>query len=50
VDGAGNPSFSREDADLSPEALELLELRDAVIYDAVFGKQYITDQMNRAAP
>jgi len=47
VDGEGKPSFSREDAGLSPEALELLELRDAVVYDAVYGKQYITDAMNR---
>lgn len=46
VDGQGNPSFDREGADLSPEALELLELRDAVVYDAVYGKQYITEQMN----
>ena len=28
------------------EALELLELRDAVVYDAVYGKRYITEQMN----
>lgn len=49
VDGSGNPSFSREDADLSPEALELLELRDAVVYDAVYGKQYITNDMNRVS-
>ena len=46
VDGAGNPSFSREEADLSPEALELLELRDAVVYDAVYGKRFITEAMN----
>ena len=46
VDGQGNPSFTREEAGLSPEALELLELRDAVVYDAVYGKQYITEQMN----
>lgn len=47
VDGAGKPSFSREEADLSPEALELLELRDAVVYDAVYGKHYISEQMNQ---
>ena len=47
VDGEGNASFSREEADLSPQALELLELRDAVVYDAVYGKQYITEQMNQ---
>ena len=47
VDGRGNPSSKRENADLSPEALELLELRDAVVYDAVYGKQFITEQMNQ---
>ena len=46
VDGQGRASFSREEAGLSPEALELLELRDAVIYDAVYGKRYITEEMN----
>lgn len=46
VDGQGTPSFTREEAGLSPEALELLELRDAVVYDAVYGKRYITEQMN----
>ncbi len=49
VDGQGRPSFSREEADLSPEALELLELRDAVVYDAIYGKQYITAAMNEPA-
>lgn len=49
VDGQGNPSFRREEADLTSEALELLELRDAVVYDAVYGKQYITAQMNQPA-
>lgn len=47
VDGQGNPSFRREEAGLSPEALELLELRDAVVYDAIYGKQFITAQMNQ---
>ena len=46
VDGQGRTSFSREEAGLSPEALELLELRDAVVYDAVYGKRYITEEMN----
>ena len=46
MDGAGRASFTREEAGLSPEALELLELRDAVVYDAVYGKRYITEQMN----
>ena len=37
----------RETAALTPEARELLELRDAVIYDAIYGQQYITAAMNR---
>ena len=49
VDGEGNASFSQEEAGLSAEAQELLELRDAVIYDAVYGEQYITAAMNRPA-
>ena len=47
VDGEGRAAFSREEAGLSPEALEILELRDAVVYDAVYGKRYITEEMNR---
>lgn len=49
VDGQGRPSVSPEEAGLSPEALELLELRDAVIYDAIYGKRYITKEMNLPA-
>ena len=49
VDGEGRPSASRETAALTPEARELLELRDAVIYDAIYGQQYITAAMNRPA-
>ena len=49
VDGEGRPSASRETAALTPEARELLELRDAVIYDAIYGQQYITTAMNRPA-
>lgn len=49
VDGQGAVSSMRETADLSPEAKELLSLRDAVIYDALYGKQYITYAMNQAA-
>lgn len=47
VDGQGSASFTREEAGLSSEALELLELRDAVVYDAVYGKQFITEAMNQ---
>ncbi len=46
LDSQGRPSLTREEAELSPEALELLELRDAVMYDAIYGKRYITEQMN----
>lgn len=49
VDGEGRPSAGRETAALTPEARELLELRDAVIYDAIYGQQYITAAMNRPA-
>ena len=46
VDGQGNASGGREEANLSPEAEELLELRYAVIYDAIYGRHYITEEMN----
>ena len=46
VDGSGTAYDSREDAPLTEEARELLALREAVIYDAVYGKQYITERMN----
>ena len=50
VDGSGNPSFSPEEADLSDQERELLRLREDVIYDAMYGEQYITDAMNEPAP
>lgn len=43
VDGQGNPSRS------APEDEELLRLRDDIIYDALYGKRYITDAMNKPA-
>ena len=46
VDGTGTPSTSAEDADLSDEARELLQLREDVLYDAMYGEQYITAAMN----
>ena len=49
VDGDGNPSYSLEESALSEADRELLELRDAVIYDALYGKQYITAEMNDPA-
>lgn len=49
VDGKGTPSFSPESSALTEEDLELLALRDAVIYDALYGEQYITAAMNEPA-
>ncbi len=49
VDGQGQASVSPEESGLSPEALELLKLRDAVMYDAIYGKRYITKEMNLPA-
>ena len=46
VDGAGTPSTSVETAALSDEARELLQLREDVLYDAMYGEQYITAAMN----
>ena len=46
VNGQGVPSASAEEAGLSDEAKELLKLREDVIYDALYGRQYITDAMN----
>ena len=50
VDGTGTPSTSAEAADLSDEARELLKLREDVLYDALYGQQYITAAMNEPAP
>lgn len=49
VDGTGVPSRSRAEAELTPEAEELLNLRSDIIYDAVYGEQYILDAVNRPA-
>ena len=49
VDGEGNPSLSLAESALSEEDRELLALRDAVIYDALYGRQYITAAMNDPA-
>jgi len=49
VDGEGDPSVNLEESGLSPEALELLKLRDDVIYDAIYGERYITKAMNLPA-
>ena len=49
MDGEGEPSLSGEEADLSEQDRELLALRDAVLYDALYGKQYITAAMNEPA-
>jgi len=49
VDGEGNPSVSLEESGLSPEARELLKLREDVIFDAIYGERYITEDMNLPA-
>ena len=50
VDGTGTPSTSAETADLSDEARELLKLREDVLYDTLYGQQYITAAMNEPVP
>ena len=50
VNGAGKPFRRRADAELSEAEEELLYLRECVLYDAVYGEQYITRAMNRAEP
>ena len=50
VDGTGTPSTSAETADLSDEARELLQLREDVLYDTLYGQQYITAAMNEPVP
>lgn len=49
VDGESTPYHSVKDASLTEEAKELLALREAVIYDACSGEQYITAAMNAPA-
>lgn len=49
VDGEGVPSYSLEDAALTDQQRELLALRDDVMYDALYGEQYITAAMNEPA-
>ena len=46
VDGEGKAYFSAEEAPLTDEERELIQLKRAVTYDAFYGKRYITGQMN----
>ena len=46
VDGEGSLRFSIDDIALTPAQREILDLRDTVIYDALYGKQYVTASMN----
>ena len=46
VDGEGEAYFSAEEAPLTDEERELIQLKRAVTYDAFYGKRYITGQMN----
>ena len=48
ADGESVISASEADAALTEEQRELLALRSAVVYDAFFGKNYITAAMNEA--
>ncbi len=47
VSGQGQAYFSAEEAGLTAAEQEILELREAVVYDAFYGEQYITQQMNQ---
>lgn len=49
VDGQGTAYASEAAAPLTEEQRHLLELRRAVTYDAFYGEQYITKQMNEPA-
>jgi len=49
ADGESGISASEAAAALTEEQRELLELRAAVVYDAFFGKHYITAAMNEPA-
>ena len=46
VDGEGKAYFSAEEAPLTDEERELIQLKRAVTYDAFYGKRYITADMN----
>lgn len=46
VNQNSQPFRTVEDASLTPQQQELLQLRELVIYDAFYGKQYITAKMN----
>ncbi|MBQ9330677.1 MAG: LTA synthase family protein [Oscillibacter sp.] len=46
ADGEGRVFRSRAEAELTPEQEELLALREAVVYDALYGGQYVTAAMN----
>ena len=50
VNGDGEPFYSQAQAGLSEEEEHLLYLRSCVLYDAIYGKRYITSEMNRAGP
>lgn len=49
VNGSGTAFFSADDAALTAQEQELFDLRNAVIYDAFYGEQYITEAMNLPA-
>lgn len=49
VDGESRVFRAAEAAELTPQQQELLELRQAVVYDAFYGQRYITAEMNLPA-
>ena len=48
VTGDGMPYWNTSDAKLTDEDRELLELREAIVYDAYYGAGYATERMNQA--
>lgn len=50
VNREGEVFFTQAQAGLSEEEEHLLSLRSSVLYDALYGKRYITSAMNRAGP
>ncbi|MEA5041791.1 MAG: LTA synthase family protein [Oscillibacter ruminantium] len=47
VTAEGTPYWNVTDAQLTNEDRELMELRDAIVYDTYYGNRYVTDRMNQ---
>ncbi|MBQ6207292.1 MAG: LTA synthase family protein [Oscillospiraceae bacterium] len=50
ANGAGEVFFTQAQAGLSEAEEHLLYLRSSALYDAIYGKRYITSELNRAGP